>query len=144
MITAAARRTILTALIASILIVLAACSSQPDSAGSDQTTSAAESPAAVDGTESSPGPVIRESAGPDGMNSVVETPTADARTPILRYAWCLREAGLPAVVIGDSVAFQGDGGDSGAEEDALPGQAEIEADCREQNSDYTPTDYDQR
>lgn len=126
------------------LTMLSACGSSADDEGSPRATADTSATArpSGDGPSRSPGTTGGAEQGQNAPQTF-ETPSANGKTPALRYAWCLREAGLPAVVIGDDVAFEGDGS-STTEQGTTPQQAQIESDCQKKTPDYTAPNYNQR
>lgn len=121
-----------------LVVVLTACGS---SAGSVQGEPGDTGRPPSGGSTS--GPAGGDSQGQNAPSGPFATPTPGGRTPVDRYAWCLREAGLPAVVIGSDVAFEGTGSSS-TEQGPLTRQTEIEADCQARHPDYTPPNFNQR
>ena len=78
----------------------------------------------------------------DPQGSLFVTPGPGGDTPVLRYAWCLREKGLAAVVIGgENVAIESDGTGQLTPDGAL---AAIEKACAAAHPDYVAPNLNQR
>lgn len=134
------RLTILTILSSASLSACAVGSGSPD--GPRETDNArAVSATAVAGP--TPAGATSDGGGDtnQGAGAAFVTPSPGASTPALRYAWCLREKGLPAVVVDGNVAFEGTGAEG--KQEAPAHQATAEKTCARAHPDYTPPNFDQ-
>lgn len=94
------------------------------------------------GSRPAPTGASGDNAG-QGPGATFTTPGPSGATPALRYAWCLRQHGLPAVVTDGIVAYEGS--DSpGTVQAGAAGRSEIEAACATAHTDYQPPNLDQR